>query len=199
MREMAAVDCALASRPMPASGSTACGDAGLIRRTEGKLFFAIVDGAGHGEDAARVARNCVAFIEENLGGDLVDVVKRMHEHLKGSVGAVAGLGALDEESGELEFVGIGNLTARRLGPHGRRLVPSPGIVGYSIRTPKKDRLRLLEGDVFLLCTDGVREHFGTEECPELLSECAEVAAAAVLDRFGREEDDAACIVLRYGR
>ncbi len=196
---MAKLDFAIASRPMPAPGSTVCGDAGMIERAEGKLFFALVDGAGHGEEAARVARVCLAFIAENLGGDLVDIIERLHERLKGSVGAVAGLGAFYEETGELEFVGVGNLTARRLGSHGRRLVPTPGIIGHSIRTPKKTRLRLHEGDFFLLCTDGVKEHFSIEECPELLSERAEDAASAVLDRFGREEDDAACIVLRYGR
>jgi len=53
-------------------------------------------------------------------------------------------------------------------------------------------------DVLVLYTDGVKEHFGLEDYPELLKDKAETIATHIIHQFGKENDDAACIALRYG-
>jgi negative regulator of sigma-B (phosphoserine phosphatase) len=194
---MTKLDYFLAKRPL--INENACGDTGIIKEFDDKVFIGIIDVLGHGEEAHELAMICMDFMEKNYRQDLIETMEGLHEHIKGSRGAVAGFCLLDLKTGELEYVGLGNITARKFGSNKINIVPRPGIVGYTMPTLRKEKMKLHDGDILVLHTDGVRENFDLEDYPKLLGDNAEIIATHIINQFGRQEDDAACIALRYQR
>lgn len=198
IEKMPELDCFLAIRPL--ANETTCGDTGVIKEFDNKVFIDIIDGAGHGENAMKVALICRDYLEKNYTQDLVIIMNSLHQQIKTlQRGAVIGLSLLDMATGELEYVGVGNVTARKFGSSSVRCIPRSGIVGYMMPTPREEKMILHDGDVLLLHTDGVKEHFDLDDYPELLIDDAETIATHIIGQFGKEEDDAACIALRYQR
>ena len=194
---MTQLDYFIAVRPFPGNKAAECGDIVVIKEFDDKLFIGIVDVAGHGKNAHKVAVICKDYLEENYRRDLVETMNGLHEHIKGSRGAVAGLGRLDLKSGELKYVGVGNIVLRKFGETSLKLIPRLGMIGYVIPTPREEVMKLHDGDVLVLYTDGVKEHFELEDYPELLNDNAKTIATLLIRQFGKEEDDATCIALRY--
>jgi phosphoserine phosphatase RsbX len=176
---------------------TECGDTGVIKEFDGQCFLALVDVLGHGREAHEVALMAQTYLEQNCREEPGDVMKGLHSCLKGTRGAVAAICRLNTETGELTSVGIGNITVRVLGPRAFRLISGDGIVGYMISSVRKHVSKLFAGDVLVMYSDGIREHFELYECAGLLTGGAKTIATGLLKQFGKENDDAACIVLRY--
>ncbi len=164
-------DYALVKRAFGYQKETECGDTGIIKEFDNNVFIGIVDVLGHGTEAYKLAVICRDFLEKNYRKDLIEIMKSFHDYLKGSRGAVAGLCLLDINSGILKYVGMGNITARKFGLNPLRLVPRDGIIGDAIKTSKEETIKLSDGDVFVLYTDGVKEHFELEDSELLTSLC----------------------------
>ena len=173
-----------------------CGDAGIVRMGTGNVFLGLVDALGHGKRAHEAAILAVNFLSEHSEDDLASLMRELHERLRGTVGAVAALCRVFPESGDLRCVGIGNIAVRILGAESRRIVPRDGVVGYMMPSPAERRERLDPGDVLVLHSDGIREHFDLLEWPGLLKCTAGEIASGVLERFGKKDDDASCIAMR---
>ena len=191
------IDCAFFGRPC--LGERVSGDTAVVGQRDGVIFTAIVDGLGHGPEAHAVARKSEDFLRTSWSPDVVATMRGLHEELKGTRGAVAGLGALDIAAGTLRYTGVGNTTLRRFGPRTAHLYSVEGIVGDRIRDPVEQTLDLAGSDVVVLHTDGVQERFKAEEYRPLLYQSARSAARNIVHHFGKTYDDATCIVLRYKR
>jgi len=174
-----------------------CGDAGVIKAFEGERFLALVDALGHGRAAHAVAVLAEQYLERNYREPLVTILEGLHACLRGTGGAVAAFCRLDLATGELRYTGMGNITVRVLGPRASRFVVRDGILGYAIPSPREESAMLLPGDVLVMHSDGIQEHFAAWECDAMLTDPAETIAANLVRRFGKENDDASCIVLRY--
>lgn len=173
------------------------GDAAIIREKDHLLLAAIVDVLGHGPEAHEVAVETEKFLMAHWNDSVVDLMDQLHKHLVGSRGAGAGLCVVDRRSGLLRYTGIGNTVIRRFGSSELRLLSRSGIIGGSRRTPKEEQMTLTPGDVVLLYTDGVKDRFQLHDYPQLLHHTAESIARTVIQRFGKDHDDATCIALRY--
>ena len=178
-------------------GETECGDIGFIKEEGNRCFLALIDILGHGSEARKVALYAKAFLENNYDKDIIYVMNGLHEHLKGTRGAVAAICNLDILTGEMCYVGVGNITVRIMGTKLIRLVPRDGVIGYSMAKPQKQFFKFHGGEILLLHSDGIREHFDSFECTDLLIESAEDIAEGILKRFEKKDDDASCIVLKY--
>ena len=121
----------------------------------------------------------------------------LHACLRGTRGAVAALCRLDIKTGKVIYVGMGNITVRVLGPRNSRLVSRDGIVGYMMSTPKEQTLKLFTEDVLVMYSDGIKEHFELSESPGILTGTAKSIAVGLLNQFGKRNDDASCIALKY--
>ena len=174
-----------------------CGDTGVIFESSDNVFFALVDVLGHGGQAHEVAILAEQYLEANHRDDLIDLMKGLHECLKGSRGAVAAVCRLHLADGELRCVGMGNITVRILGPRGSRFVLRDGILGYMIPSFREERAQLSSGDVVVMYSDGVRGHFDAIEYPWLLTDSARTVASNMVQQFGKDDDDASCIALKY--
>jgi len=182
-------------RPYP--GQPVSGDAVVIRPLDDGLFVAIVDVLGHGPEAHELALDIDAFLSRHASRDVPGLMKRLHEHLRGTRGAAAGLCAIDSDAGRALYTGTGNTVIRRVGSADTRLVSQDGVLGQRIRTPNPQTLQLEAGDLLLLYTDGVKDRFGADDYPGLLHHAAKDVSRTVVGRFSKGYDDAACIAVRY--
>lgn len=187
-------------RPRP--GHRHAGDATVVVESGKLLWVAIVDVLGHGEEAHVVAVQATNFLDRCLGADPAranpaEVLRDLHAVLKGTRGAAAGVCLLDTKSGLVRYAGVGNTVARCLGRHSSRFVSADGIVGGNMPTPREHRLTMVRGDTLLMYTDGVQDRFELADYPQLPLHNAETIVRTVIQRFGKDHDDAACIAVRY--
>lgn len=178
-------------------GESECGDIGIIKSYENHLIFALVDVLGHGFEARKVALEAKNYLEDNFCDDVVDIINGLHKHLKGTRGAVAAICNLDTLTGDLSYAGIGNITVRIIGRKSIRIVPNDGVVGYMMSKPKKQNFKLNIGEIMLMHSDGIKEHFESYECEALLMESAQNIVNGILNKFGKKGDDASCIAVKY--
>lgn len=169
----------------------------MVRPFEHGLFAAIVDVLGHGTEAHELACVIDAFLDRHASADIGGLMQRLHQSLKGTRGAAVGLCVVNSSTRTLDFVGIGNTSIRRFGKSETRLVSRDGVVGQNMRTPLLQSLELEPGDMIVLTTDGVSDRFTAVEYPSIPGGAPKDVARIVVDRFGKNHDDCACIVIRY--
>ena len=178
-------------------GEQLSGDAVVIQAFDQDLFVAIVDVLGHGPEANKLTHVIEAYLARYAGPDVKGVMKRLHQHLNGTRGAAIGLCYVSGSTGRLDYAGIGNTTLRRFGQEETRLVSQDGVLGQNMRTPLLQTLRLEPGDLVLLYTDGVSDRFAAGDYPSLLRHAPSAVVKNIVERFGKDHDDAGCIALRY--
>lgn len=178
-------------------GQRVSGDGVVTVPGEKETLVAIIDGLGHGSDANRAATLAQDFLESSTERDVLSLITGLHEQLRGSVGAAAGICVLDHRTGAVSYAGIGNTAIRRFGCQETRLVSRDGILGENARAPMLQQMALEPGDTLLLYTDGITDRFALEDYRGLLFEEPEDVARKMIKRFGKDHDDAACIAVRY--
>ncbi len=195
---MGLVEIAGLARARP--GLRVCGDAWTRLDREDGALVAVVDGLGHGPEAAEAARAAVETlnVQATAAGpcNLSQLLAAMHETLRGTRGAVAGVALVEACTGSLHYAGIGNTEVRLFGPAPSRLFSRPGLLGGG-RAPRPtvQSARLPPGAVLMLHTDGVGPLEGAQ-VPLRLS--CQALAQHVLERWAHAEDDAAVVVVRRG-
>ncbi|RTZ24393.1 SpoIIE family protein phosphatase [Vibrio penaeicida] len=183
-------------RSRPYFGEVVCGDGSVILESDKGLFVAIIDSLGHGQNAAKLSREMEDSINKENSFDLQWLIKKLNEEFKGSIGAAVTLFTLDRINKKFECINIGNNCVRIISHSSSSLSAQPGIVGERIPSlmPISDNYQF--GDMFVLTTDGIKEHFCLSECPTLRYETAENASSIIMERFSKRHDDATVIVVR---
>jgi negative regulator of sigma-B (phosphoserine phosphatase) len=185
-------------RPMP--GEDVSGDRHVAARAAHGLALAVIDGLGHGPDAAYAAGRAVEVVEGHPDAQPEELVRRCHAALQGTRGAAITIASIDAHTAELVWLGVGNVQATVLQSEvdearGRVWVPlRGGVVGYVLPALRSGRVRLRRDDVLVLATDGVRPVFGAWPTP---NEAPAAVAERILDEQAREFDDALVLVARY--
>lgn len=182
----------------PCLGERVSGDAVVIEPIDGGIFAAIVDVLGHGTEAHELALTIGDYLSRYASADIPGLMTRLHQYVRSSRGAVVGLLAIDAVAGRAVYAGTGNTVLRRFGTTETRLVSFDGVVGQNMRTPRPQTLELEAGDLIVLYTDGVRDRFTSDDYPALYHHAPKDVARTIVERFGKDYDDAACIAVRYG-
>jgi serine phosphatase RsbU (regulator of sigma subunit) len=186
-----------ASRVRPCPGHEVGGDAVVIRQLEDGRFVAIVDVLGHGPEAHELTRLIDAYLTRYGSADVAGLMQRLHDYLRGTRRAAVGLCAIDAGTGRLEYAGIGNTTIRRFGRSETRLVSQDGVIGHNMRSLVPQALQLEPGDVVVLYTDGVSDRFTSNDYPSVSHHAPSEVANNIIQRFGKDHDDAACVAVRF--
>lgn len=192
------VQWAVAARPFP--GEIECGDACGATRFGGGVLFAVVDGLGHGPAAAEAARLVVETLGAEPGAPLVEQVRRCHEAVRRSRGAVMSLASFSAARAELTWLGIGNVEGALFTapptqrPARHTLLLRGGVVGSKLPPLVESRLPLFSGDTLVFATDGVR--WRAPE-PRELEGSLDAVATGLLERHATHTDDALVLVARF--
>lgn len=175
----------------PKPGERHNGDAVLVREDEAqRTLLAVIDGLGHGPDAAHASRLAVAELErQSLEQPLHDLMLAVHHALRGTRGAAATVAVI--RGPKLEICAVGNvqlLCTQCQVP----LVLSAGVLGQQVAKYRVASADLRAGSRLALLSDGVSTtRFRLEELRHL--DPVE-ACQFVMTRFRRREDDATVLV-----
>jgi phosphoserine phosphatase RsbX len=191
--------CGVAVAPIP--GEDACGDQHLVVPTARGYLVAVVDGLGHGPEAAAAAETAVDVLRRHADEQVLTLVQRCHENLRRTRGAAMSVAALDAHDARLEWVGVGNVEARLLRApstteaNDEVLLLRGGVVGYELPALRSAAFALLPGDTLVMATDGVEPTYsdGLERRSE-----PQPLADGLLAEHARQTDDALVLVVRYG-
>jgi len=190
-------DLEYASVARPCFGELVSGDAAIVHSRNGTLFLAIVDALGHGPNAHEVAVKIRAFLEVEWQENVIDTLLGLHEAIRGSIGAAVGLASLDLATGKLRYTGVGNTVVRKFGNRSIRLPSADGVVGSRMRSPREQELQLNESEVLTFYSDGIKDRFEMSEYPQLIYESSRSVARKIVRNYGKQFDDATCLVVRY--
>jgi negative regulator of sigma-B (phosphoserine phosphatase) len=194
------IEWAAKSRPRP--GEDVCGDRLIAVDVDGSAaLFGVLDGLGHGVEAAQAANRGVETLQAARAEPLDVLVQRCHRALSGTRGAAMTLARIDFRTDTLSWVGIGNVAANLVAKHpaGVEVRSSArlagGIVGYRIPealTPQEVPIR--PGDLLLVTSDGIVEGYLDDidfSAPSL------VIASQILHRHAKDNDDALVLAARH--
>jgi len=93
-------------------------------------------------------------------------------------------------------VQIGDTHGKIFGSKRRTLVGQAGMLGHAIRTPDVRSEMLSAGDTMVLCSDGISERYDLSEIQGYRTMAAEALAQRIVEQFGKDHDDATCLVVR---
>jgi phosphoserine phosphatase RsbX len=194
------IDTAFATLPLP--GQSESGDLYFIKRVGKGTLVAVVDGLGHGQEAASAAQAAVGALDRYAREPLIDLVRRCHDAMVGLRGVVLGLAYLDPHAATMTWLGVGNVGGMLLRadvgnrPSRITLVPSAGFIGAEQTRPMSRSVPLALGDTVVLFSDGVRDGFAESL---VLSNSPQEIADFVIARHVKGNDDALVLVARYAR
>src|SRR5690606_35256386 len=115
---------------LPVAGETASGDGWAAMATPARTALLVVDGLGHGINAAAAANLAREQFSRNAARAPGEILAILHGALRATRGAAAAVAAIDVKSRELRCAAVGNIAGRILGAgRSRALVSSHGIVG----------------------------------------------------------------------
>jgi serine/threonine protein phosphatase PrpC len=192
------------------AGHTESGDQYLVKPFPNGALVAVVDGLGHGDGAAAVAKTTVTTLQGYAHEPVVSLMQRCHEKLRGSRGVVMSLASFNTLKGTMTWLGIGNVEGVLLpaktkeNPGHKSLLLRGGVVGYRLPSLRDAVLPVEQGDILIFVTDGIRSGFVKEQIQGgALSQTLDKnkspqqIANYILAQYGRETDDALVLVACY--
>jgi len=194
------IETAFATLPLP--GQAESGDLSLSKRVGKGTLIAVVDGLGHGQEAASAAHAAVAALDRYSRQPLVDQVRHCHAAMFGLRGVVLGLAYLDPQAATMTWLGVGNVGGmllradRASRPSRITLVPNAGFIGAEQTQPTTRVVPLALGDTVVLYSDGVRDGFAESL---VLGNTPQEIADDIITRHVKGNDDALVLVARYAR
>ncbi len=202
-----------ASRPKP--GEMECGDRVVVVEGENEVLVAVVDGLGHGPEAALAAKTAAAFVMANAALPLPELFSGCHRALASTRGAAMAALRVDAERATLTHCAVGNVELVALSRERIREISEPGILGGRFRRARESSYPLSPGDLFVLFSDGVSSRLELEPYKTMKTFNAALAstqadfsayrrtlsapeiAKAVIRDHGKAHDDASCAVVAY--
>jgi negative regulator of sigma-B (phosphoserine phosphatase) len=176
------------------------GDGYLVESHPDGVLVVVVDGLGHGSEAAAVTQVAIAALKGHAHETIDALFKRCHRELSGTRGAVMSLASFSARDGAMVWGGVGNVTGLllRADDEAERtremLLPRGGVMGYRLPSLYPAAIPVAPGDMLIFATDGLRSGF-VDDVP--LEDAPQQIAEHILERYGRDTDDALVLVARY--
>ena len=181
-------------------GESESGDEYLVKYYKSGVLVAVVDGLGHGSEAAGAARLAVRTLRQHAGETAISLVKQCHAALPGTRGVVMSLACFSSSDDTMTWVGVGNVEGLlmradpRAAPNHESLLLRGGVIGGTMSALRATVLPISRGDTLVFATDGVGHDF-TEAVS--LDDSPQAVADRVMKTHGKDTDDALVLVARY--
>ncbi len=191
------IDWAVAQQALP--GQIVSGDAYVVVPHERGFLAGVLDGLGHGEEAAQAAAAAVECLQQEARTALPQIFHRCHSALGKTRGAVMTLADIDLEDRQLTLCGVGNVEAllyRASDPY-----PTPamallqsGIVGVQLPSLYPTATPFGLHDLLIMVSDGIRIDFGADLD---LRGSPQRVADHLLRHYFKGTDDGVALVIRF--
>lgn len=188
----------IASRTVP--GQMESGDLHIVLETKEGALLAVVDGLGHGIEAATAARTAVEIISSHSEETPIHLVRRCHEELRETRGVVMSLASINSRDDTVTWLAVGNVEGillrhdHHVSPPYEVILQRGGVVGYRLPPLQASVLSLMREDIIIMATDGIMSGFEREARSTSLSQ---ELASNICNRYSKANDDALVLVAKY--
>ncbi len=186
------MDIHVVSRPKP--GEIECGDQYLVLEENSHTLLAVIDGLGHGPNAAIAANATCEFIRHNTEKNPEQIILECDKAINHTRGVALTILKIDRGSHELYYAGVGNVEMYAKSAAPIRPINYPGVVGHRIRRLQETRHKINKGDLLTVFTDGISSRFDLKNYLDL---DARRAAETIMLDHSKDHDDATCAVILY--
>jgi hypothetical protein len=181
-------------------GQKQSGDRFVVKNAPDGSLLAVVDGIGHGADAAHTAQVAIGALEGSHSRSPVSLLRRCQLRLQGSRGAVLSMAWFSPADDTMTWLGVGNVAGVLLRRAGRgvarqeSLLLRAGTVGSELPYVSASVIPVSYGDTLIFATDGIRSGFADHL--NITASTQEIARNIIASHW-RKNDDALVLVARY--
>jgi anti-sigma regulatory factor (Ser/Thr protein kinase) len=181
---------------LPKSGEEVSGDSWGVEQRGGRCLIMLVDGLGHGPEAATAAQAAVQTLKENPGLSPLRLVEATHAALHRTRGAALAVVEL-ELSRSAKFAGIGNIAGIIFnGEQKSHLTSYNGIVGHQFATIRDFVHDWSDEALMILHSDGLASRWDLGAYPGLSGRHPSLIAGVLYRDFERGHDDVTVLVIK---
>jgi len=181
------------------SGEEVSGDGWCIVQGRGRLVVFVVDGLGHGLEAANAARAAVDAVRKHAQLDAPAIIDVVHGALRPTRGAAGAVALLQPESELCVFCGVGNIAASIRGNGSTRsMVSHNGTLGHQVRKIQDFQYPFPKGSLLIVHSDGIGSRWDLAAYPGIETRHPALVAAALYRDHDRGRDDLTVLAMRNG-
>jgi anti-sigma regulatory factor (Ser/Thr protein kinase) len=190
-------DLRISGMAVPYPGERVCGDGWFCHSDRDRTVALLTDGLGHGWGAAEAANEAITTFQKNVHMGPADLLGTIHDALRKTRGAVAGVAEIRPKQGRLTFSGVGNISAVLLnGGTSKNMVSHNGTLGVTVSRIQEFSLDWAPGATLVLHSDGVQTRWDLGSYAGLAAKHPALIGAALLRDFRRQRDDASVVVIK---
>lgn len=179
---------------VPLPGEEVSGDACAAAETDAGRTLIVVDGLGHGSQAAIASSEALRIFQRNKSLPITDLLQHLHAGLRSTRGAAVALARFDHGEARVVYGGIGNIAGAVVSAAGvRRMISLNGIAGYGVRKIQSFDYTYTAG-VVVMHSDGLATSWSLDRYPGLINAHPTLIAAVLYRDFARRRDDVAVMV-----
>lgn len=183
----------------PVDGETACGDGWCVIQDASRAMVLLVDGLGHGANAAQAADVAIDAFRVNASRRPAEVVGALHEALRATRGAAVAVAEVTPsgDGATVTFCAVGNTVSAIVGPDKPKSLASlNGTAGLQVGRLQEFTQPWTRDAVLVMHTDGITSRWRLDRYPGILQRDPALIAAVLHRDFLRPRDDATVLCLR---
>ena len=181
----------------PKAGELLSGDDWVFLSRRGRHALFVVDGLGHGPDAAAAARAAIEAVRRASQLVAPEMIALVHDALKPTRGAAGAVAVLDPQRELCTFCGIGNISGSiRAAGASRSMVSHNGILGHQVRKIQDFTYPFPRGALLIAHSDGLSSRWDLGAYSGLEQRHPALVSAVLYRDHARERDDATVAAVR---
>lgn len=177
-------------------GQSESGDWYVVTPFADGVLVAVVDGLGHGRDAAIATRLATVTLEQYAHEPPEQLFLRCNEVLRTTRGAAISMASFDRQRRTMTWLAVGNVSGTLMradrAARADNLVLRGGVVGLNLPELRPAVKVVAPGDTLVFATDGVRLNFTELLSPD--SGPPQQLADRILQSYATYTDDALVLV-----
>lgn len=184
----------IAAHAIPYPGEDECGDAIGIQQIDRRIGICVVDGLGHGPEAAVAAKACTEIFMASPDRSPADILQLCHQAIMHTRGVAIAVAVLDR--GQIIHCGVGNISCSIVGdgPSQQHLLSHDGIVGYTARRFHEKSYAWNASSRLVMYSDGIINRCSLPHFADAGRQNVRLSAAYLLRDCRRGRDDTAVVV-----
>lgn len=187
----------VAGLAVPYPGERFCGDAWAHHQTPEKTSILLVDGLGHGPQAAEAAAEAVETFGKWVERPPSEILARIHDASKKTRGAVAAIAEIRPHENTLTYAAVGNISTSVVTHQGSRsLVSHSGTLGVASPKIQEFKERWGADSVLIMHSDGLQTRWDLKSYAGLVTRHPALIGAALFRDYRRQRDDASVVVVK---
>jgi anti-sigma regulatory factor (Ser/Thr protein kinase) len=176
---------------------TVCGDGWTSERIGGRLRVLVVDGVGHGSEAARAAETALGILPRTRDSSPTQTLERIHDALRPTRGAAATLIDIDPDRRVARSCGVGNVCASvQAAGTTRHLVAHNGTLGHGHVRIQEFQSPWPADALLVMYSDGLQSRWNLDAYPGIAERHPTLIAGVLYRDFARGNDDATVVVVK---